>query len=564
MGTLFSALSIGTSGLRTAQIQLDVTGNNIANVNTPGFSRQRAELVELFPIQTQVGEIGRGVGISEIRRLRDQFLDIAYVRQVAGLGASEVQAQYYNLIEDAYLEPGENGFGTRLDRFFDALNDYANNVESLSVREAFLAEAGATATDLNQLVSRFDELRTNANEEVRNLVPEINSLAERIYEVNGQIRQIEGSGRSANALRDQRGVLLDQLGQLVNISYREDSSGQVQVQIGSAILVDTTRAREIVAVTNPALDPERGDLVELRFADDNSLVDVRDGEVFGALTIRDTVIPEQDARIDDIARALIREINAIHSQGRGLEAYTATIVSSNEVGAPTDPLVAAGLPFPVTPGTFDVVVYDAAGNPTSTAITITGATTLNDLAADLNAVANLNAVVNGNQIEINPDATFSFSFANDATGALPALGLNGLFTGFDARSIAVNADILANPALLTSGYSTDLTETGDNSAALAMADLRTAQVLDSNSSTIAEFYQSTVATLGIDARANTDTLLTDEEFIRDLDARREEVSGVNLDEEVTSLLLFQRAYEASARVITIADRMLETLLNVAR
>ena len=564
MGTLFSALSIGTSGLRTAQIQLDVTGNNIANVNTPGFSRQRAELVELFPIHTPSGEIGRGVGIAQIRRLRDQFLDVAYVRQVAGLGSAEVQAQYYNLIEDTYLEPGENGFGTRLDRFFDALNDYANNVESLPVREAFLAEAGAAATDLNQLVTRFDELRTNANEEVRNLVPEINSLSQRIYELNGQIQRVEGSGRSANALRDQRGVLLDQLGQLVNVSYKENAFGQVQVQIGSAVLVDTTRAREIIAVRNPALDPERGDLVELRFADDNSLVDVRDGEVFGALTIRDTVIPEQDARIDEIARALILGLNAIHSQGRGLEGISGTIASTNEVSVPTDPLVAAGLPFPVTPGTFDVVVYDSAGTPTTTTITITAATTLNDLATDLNGVANLNAVVNGNQVEINPDATFSFSFANDATGALPALGLNGLFNGFDARSIAINPDILSNLALLTSGFSTDLTETGDNSAALALADLRTAQVLDSNSSTIAEFYQSTVATLGVNNRSNNDLLLTENEFIQDLEARRQEVSGVNLDEEVTSLLLFQRAYEASARVITIADRMLETLLNVAR
>jgi flagellar hook-associated protein 1 FlgK len=564
VGTLFSALSIGTSGLRTAQIQLDVTANNIANVNTPGFSRQRAELVELFPIQTPAGEIGRGVGIAQITRLRDIFLDIAYVRQVAGLGSAEVQAQYYNLIEDAYQEPGENGFGTRLDRFFDALNDYANNVESLPVREAFLAEASAVATDLNQLVNRFDELRTNANEEVRNLVPEVNSLSQRIYELNGQIQQLEGSGRSANALRDQRGLLLDQLGRLVNISYQENANGQVQVQIGSAILVDTTRAREIIAFRNPALDPERGDLVELRFADDNSLVDVRDGEIFGALTIRDTVIPEQDARIDEIARALILELNAIHSQGRGLEGISGTLTSTNEVSAPTDPLTAAGLPFPITPGTFDVVVYDSLGNPTTTTITINAGTTLNDLATDLNAVANLNAVVNGNQLEINPDATFAFSFANDSTGALPALGLNSLFNGTDARSIALNSDLQNNPALLTSGFSTDLTETGDNSAALALANVRIAQVLDSNSSTIAEFYQSTVAALGINARANNDILLTDNEFINTLEARRQEVSGVNLDEEVTSLLLFQRAYEASARVITIADRMLETLLNIAR
>ncbi|MCC6487988.1 MAG: flagellar hook-associated protein FlgK [Candidatus Hydrogenedentes bacterium] len=564
MGTLFSALGIGRSGLLAAQVQLDVAGNNIANVNTPGFSRQRVELEELFPISTPNGTIGRGVGIATIQRLRDDFLDTAYVRQVAGLGNTEVQAQYYNLIEDAYLEPGENGFGTRLELFFDALADFSNNVESLPVREAFLAEAESAASELNQLIARFDQLRTNANEEVRNLVPEINSLAERIYEVNLQIRDIEGSGRTASALRDQRGLLLDQLGKLINVSYQEDDSGQVQVQIGSEILVDATGFREITAFRNSALDPERQDLVELRWVDTNGLVEVTNGEVFGALTIRDTVIPEQDARIDEIARALIYELNKIQSQGRGTEALEGTISSTNGVTAATDPLVSAGLPFTVSAGSFDVVVYDASGTPTATTINITAATTLNDLATALNGVANFSASVSGTTLSLGADAGFTYSFGNDTSGVLPALGINSLFNGTDARSITLNPDIADNPGRVTSSYSTDLLNTGDNTAALDMANLRTALVLETGTATIGDFYQSTVALLGIDARSNEDLLLTENEFIQDLETRRQETSGVNLDEEVASLLLFQRAYEASARVMTVADSMLATLLSIAQ
>lgn len=563
MGTLFSALDIGRSGLHAAQLQLDTAGHNIANVNRTGYSRQRVELAERSPVFTPEGAIGRGVGIATITRIRDTFLDQAYTRQAPGLGFAEVRAQYFTLIEDSYLEPTDNGFGTRLTDFFDALNDFSNNVESASVREAFLTEASSVAASLRDLISRFDQLRTNANEEVKNLVPEVNSLATQIAALNVQIRDTEGFGQPANDLRDERQVLLDELSRLINITTREDASGQINVLIGSQILVDAKGAREVIAFRNAALDPERQDLVELRFADDNSVVEVRNGEIFGAMTIRDEVLVEQDSQIDELAAALIEQLNRIHNQGNGLENLSGTISSANPVSAPTDPLVSAGLPFNLTPGSFDVIVYDAAGVPSTTTITITPASTLNSLAADLNAIPDFSASVSGNTLSLGTAAPYTFSFANDTGGALTALGINGLFTGSDARSIAVNQDILDNPSRLTSSYSTDVLNTGDNSAAIAMANLRTALVMDSNSSTFDEFYQSIVTGLGVDSRSNSQQLDVTTQFVEDIDRRRQEVSGVNLDEEVSSLIQFQRAFEASARVITVADRMLETLLNTA-
>ena len=563
VGSLFGALDIARSGLSAAQYQLNVTGNNIANVNTRGYTRQRALLEERFPSLTPFGPLGRGVGIAGIERIRDEFLDGAYSRQVQGLGSTEVQAQYFNLLEDVFLEPSENGFGTRLDRFFDALNDFSNNVESLPVREALLSEGQAMAGSLNGLVDRFDQLRTNANEEVRNLVPEINSIADRIAELNRQIRLTEGAGSNASQLRDQRTNLVDDLSRIINVTVREDGSGQTIVQIGSDILVDASGARDIIAFRNPSLDPERNDLVELRFADDNSLVDVSGGTVFGALHIRDTVIPELDAEIDSIAAALIQGLNAIHSQGNGTQNISGTISSTNTVNSATDPLSATGLPFPVTAGSVDIVVYDSAGTPTTTSIAITAATTLDDLATALNGIPNMSASVSGGILNISAGAGFSFSFANDSAGVLPALGINGFFTGHDARSIAVNEDLEDNPGWITSSFSSDVLNTGDNAAALQMAALRTALLLDSGAATLSDFYQSTVAGLGVDARAVNDALQVEQLFVQNLDERRQEVSGVNLDEEVTNLMLYQRAYEASARLMSVTDNMLETLLSMA-
>lgn len=564
MGSLFSALDIARSGLAAAQYQLDVAGNNIANVNTPGYSRQRALLEERFPNLTAQGPIGRGVGIAGLERIRDEFLDQAFSRQVQNLGRSEVETQYYNLIEDMFLEPTENGFGTRLDVFFDALNDFANNVESLPVREALLSEGRALAGSLNGLIGRFDQLRTNANEEVRNLVPQINSIADRIVELNREIRLSEIGGSTASQMRDQRTVLVDQLSRLVNITWREDAAGQISIQIGEDVLVDANGARDIIAFRNPALDPERNDLVELRFADDNSTVDVTNGEVFGALHIRDTVIPDLDQQIDELAAALIQNLNAIHNQGNGTQNLSGSISSTNAVSGAGTALVAAGLPFPVSPGTFDVVVYDNTGVPTTTTITITATTTLNDLATALNAIPNFSASVSGQTLTLGANAGFTFSFANDSSGALTALGVNGFFTGRDARSIAVNGDLEANPGWITSSFSDDVLNTGDNTAALQMAALRTALIMDGGAASLSDFYQSTVAGLGVDARAANDTFGIEEQFVLNLERRRQETSGVNLDEEVTNLILFQRAYEASARLMTVADRMLETLLGIAQ
>lgn len=564
MGSLFSTLNIAVSGLQAAQVQLNVTGHNIANVNTPGFSRQRAELVTRVPLALPFGVLGRGVKIASVARLRDTFLDIAFRRHVPGLGRAEVQARFLAQIEDIFLEPSDVGFSNRINAFFDALNDFASNVESLSVRQSLISETQAVAASLNEVVSRLDQLRTDANEEVRNMLPEINSIAERVAALNDLIPVSEASGHTANDLRDERDLLLDELARLVNITVSERDDGQVVVLIGSDELVSGTLAMELEAVPNPALDPERIDLLEVRFVGTTNLVDIQDGELFGALTMRDTILVDVDTRIDQIAATIIEEINKIHTQSNGLQNLSGAVTGSNRVTDSAVALSAAGLPFAVTPGTFDVVVYDAAGVPTTTTITITAATTLDNLAAALDAVANLSATVTPDgALQVTPTAPFTFAFANDTSGVLTALGVNGLFTGFDARTIGVNQDLVDDPALISSGFSLDVLDTGDNSAALAMADVRNGRFLDSGLSTVNDFFESTIAQIGVEARRNQDTLRVDQAFVDDFQRRRQEVSGVSLDEETVGLLQFQRAFEASARVITIVDRMLEVLLSAA-
>lgn len=561
MGTLFSTFNIAQSGLSAAQIQIEVAGHNIANVNREGYSRQRAELVGREPLLQPWGALGRGVNVSGVERLRMSFMDTVYRQQSPELGNAEVRASYFSQMEELFQEPGDNGFGMQLDAFFDSLHDFAGNVEEQPVRMSVISEAQNICAALNTIAGQIDLLRTNANDEVQSMVPEINSIAERIASLNGRISEAEAGGGTVNDLRDERDLLLDQLSSLVNINSRERTNGQVDVLLGNDALVEGTFSRRLVAQRDPSLDPERVDLVRVQFADSGLAVNVSSGKLYGALSVRDQDLVELDSRVDRLAATIIEEVNAIHSSANGLDSWSGTVEGTNEVTGSFAPLSSAGLPFDVQPGTLRLVVYNSSGGQSSRTINVYPATSLNGLATSISAAGHINAsITSDGRLRIQADAGFSFGFTDDHTGALVALGVNGLFTGSGAGDIAVNEDILNNPRLLASAYSTDPLDTGDNSAALDLANLQTKIVIDDVSS-IGDYYEGTIVGLGVNARANAQTLQMQQTFIDDFNRRREEVSGVSIDEEVTHMLQFQRAYEASARVISVVDRMLEALLN---
>ncbi len=566
LGTLFSALDIGRAGLLAAQVQLDTTGHNIANVNKKGYSRQRVELTTRLPNYKPFGAIGRGPAIDTITRLRDVFVDSMYRNQVPGLGSAERQATYFSQIEDIFQEPSDSGFSSRIESFFDSLNDFSNNVEELSGRVSTLAEAASLAASFNDMDRRLDALRTNANEEVRNMVQEINSLTGQIAALNETIRNSEIGGRPANDLRDDRDVLIDELSKMVKITAQERADGTVDVLLGGAELVYGIKRRELMTVVDSTIDPERPDLLQVRFKDNNQAALITDGELYGVQKIRDVELRTVMDRMDRIAATLIESINRIHAQGNGLENFSEAITSTNSVLSPYAPLDYPQLPFPVNDGHFDLVVYDGTGAVAETiTVTITAATRGVDIENAINGSSHMSALIGPNGLlTITPDAGYTFSFANDTSGVLTALGLNGLFTGHDAGTIAVNAYLQDHPELLTSGFSQDPLETGDNAAALQMAALRLQNLFESNTQNSTQYYESTIVQIGIAAKANLANYDVEEAFVNDYESRRQEVSGVNLDEEVSSLVQFQRAFEASARIITVADSMLETLINVVR
>ncbi len=566
MGTLFSSLDIGRAGLNTAQIQLDVVGHNIASANKVGFSRQRATISTRDPLERSYGFLGRGPFISGVERLRDGFLDISYRDQIASLGNADIQTAFYSRIEDLFQEPGNNGFSENLNVFFDSLNDFANNVEDIPTRVATITEAEALAASFREYAANLEELRTAANEDIRSLVPEVNAISRQIADLNFSIKTLEASGGTANDLRDDRDVLIDDLARIIEVQYREREDGQVDVLVGGEELVTGSNIRLLETVPDASFNPERPDFLRVQFVATGRDVQINDGELAGAFKQRDVILQDLVERNDTLAAGLIAELNALHSQGNGLENIAIPLSASNAVTDPAAALDSAGLPFVVNDGSFDLVLYNGA-NAVAETITVpitANTTSLNDIAAAINSSANATATITDGILTITPNAGFSYSFANDSANALPALGLNGLFTGSDARDIRVSNHLRDNAALLSSGSSLNVLETGDNTVALSMAALRNEKVLSNGTETINDYFESTVVRLGTNARANLDQRDVQLAVISDLQLRRQEVSGVNLDEEVTTLIQVQKAFDASARIITVTDRMLDTLLNIVR
>jgi len=294
------------------------------------------------------------------------------------------------------------------------------------------------------------------------------------------------------------------------------------------------------------------------------------GELSAQIQIRDTLIPQYQSDLDDLAKELVAQVNSQHSQGVGLDLFS-TATSSNYVTNPgaileNNPDLAFG--DRIVNGTFTIHVEDSTGASTATPITIDGTTTLTSLAASLDAVAGISATVvtsgSENRLQITADSGYSFGFSQDTSNALMALGINTFFKGDSAWTIGVNDAVASDPDLIATGQidaTTGAHPIGDNSNALLLADLGE-QTVGPGGLTFSDAYQQIVTDIGLEAENAGDQMDYYQGLVNQFQEMRDSVSAVSLDEELTNLIKYQRAYQAAAKMVTTADEMLQTLLSL--
>jgi flagellar hook-associated protein 1 FlgK len=563
MSSLFGSLNVARSALFANQLVLQTTANNVANSGRSDYSRQRVDLVASLPETLPVGQVGTGVTVSGVRRLRDQFLDRQFIRAEQSLGEYEAEQTTLKQIEALLGEPSDEGLQASLSRFFTALTDVASYPQDYTTRRAALEQGATLASDLRRASSGLTELKRNLESTILGKVGDINDLLQDIGRLNGQIQTVVVAGGSPNDLLDRRDQAVDAVSRLVSVSRLDRPDGTLVLSLtgGGGVLVDGATVATLGAQLSATSD-------DYYLTLGGTAVNVTGGEMAGLLRSRndtDGFVKYAQGRLDTLAATLIEQMNRLQSAGAA-SAGLQTATSQYAVGDPAAPLVSAGLPVGLTvPGSVTVFTYDTATGVVagSATISVTAATTLNDLAAQFGS-AGLTAGVAGGTLSLAAAAGQHFRFAGDTGDLLPALGINAFFAGTNASTIAVSAALRADPNLMAVGYpdpTTGIVAAGDNRAALAMAGLGDRKVLGGGSASLTDYYAETIGVLG--ARTATANRLVETQTLvaQTIRNQREQVSGVSLDEEMIELTKAQRAFQASAKLVQAVDELLDTVVN---
>ncbi len=564
--SLFGSLNIGRNALAVQQGALQITSNNIANAGNTDYTRQSGRIVSAGDQRGGNGFLsGGGVDLIGINRNIDNALQGRLRSAVSDNNAAGTAQQWLGQVESVFNALGSTGLDGQLSAFFNSWSKLANAPQDAGQRQVVLTSGQGLARSFNSVSSQLDGIQTSLDQNLSGVSGDATRLAQQVADLNKQISVTEGGGNGqANNLRDQRDAALKQLSQLVNISTTEDK-GQVNVFIGSQPLVLGSANRGLSVQQTIVNGVSQASLA---FQDDGGPVPATGGQLGGLLAVRQAVSDVQ-GQVDGLAGNLIFELNKIHSSGQGLVGFSSTS-STNVVADPTAALdtAGAGLAFKPTNGSFVVQVTNkSTGQVTSTLVKVnlsgTGApTTLNSLAGDLNGVSGLSAAVVNGKLTISgasPDVTFSFS--QDSSGALAALGVNSFFTGTDASTVGVNAALTGNPQLLAASANGSA---GDNTSAVTIAALNTKPLASLQGLTLRGKYNSTIINLASNtAIAKTEAAAADN-VQQTLEAQRESLSGVSTDEESINLVQQQKAYQAAAQLVSTVNQMLETILAMLK
>lgn len=313
----FMGLELGKRALQAQNRSMEVIGHNIANANTEGFSRQRAEQVTTYPftkpsltMPAGAGQIGTGVKIASIGRIRNEFVDARIRNESKGLGYGEKLKEGLYELELIFNEPTEYGVRESLDQFWESIQELINNPESLVVRNNMEQRGLALTHSINFVAEQLLEFRKDLDTQIGYQVTEINSLSQKIADLNYQIAQVEGTGRKANDLEDTRDLLLKGLSRLADVRLVKDERGQVSVSLGGRRLVQG----DYYQLIDKAATGEGG-VLELTWSDTGAPVIITSGEIRGIMDVRDETVPHYQKGLDTLARDLVYFFNEQHQQG---------------------------------------------------------------------------------------------------------------------------------------------------------------------------------------------------------------------------------------------------------
>ena len=625
-------LNIGVRSLMANQAVLQITGHNIANANTPGYSRQIVNLESVAGGRTVSGYMGQGVNVASVQRAHSSVLTVQTAAAKAEYAADAKRAEKLSQMEGAF-PTGSASIGLAINSMLSAFADVAASPSDMTARYVSLARASETANRLRGTSSQLSDLASGVRSELAEKVNVSNELIERITKLNDQITRSQSDGQAPNDLLDQRDQFISQLNQYMQTSQLAADDGTLTLFAGNQILVMGSQAATLSLVTDP-LDPSLNLLQLQRGADVIPFNDaaMSGGEIKGLLSFQKDDLALGFNLLGRLTMAMGTEVNQQHERGLTLDNAMGTALFSlpSEVSGLSTSDTRSGVLTFVNAADFKVASYEvridangagavyssAGGSPTTFSdFTDLASKTIDGLKFEMtgtgpgvvlfkpfaDAAANVSTVFSSpremaaaSQVQLSlgptntgtlsmvslrvtsPSDSFSevtlefngegeYVFRVDGnlldddhpmsglqtytTGAAINYGgwelrLNGTPRNGDTATVAA-----ANPAFVSSNAGN----------ALALENLRDALLIDGGRLT--DGYASLLSQVGVSVQSAQFTVAASEVIADSLATQNSNVSAVNLDEEAVRLMQFQQAYQASAKILQVAQRVFDTMLQ---
>ncbi|MFI5309629.1 MAG: flagellar hook-associated protein FlgK [Gemmatimonadales bacterium] len=307
MPSINSLLSIARSAIVAQQAAVEVAGHNIANAQTPGYTRQQLDVTPSTPLQTPTATYGTGVSIVNVSSVRDSLLDQEARTQSAPAANYQAQSDLLGRVEGIFGEPSSDGLASTIDAFWNSWSDLASNPASASAKTVVQQRGTMLAATFNQYAKQLSDLSASTRSDAADAVKQANQITTQVAAINAQIVPAESGGKSANDLRDQRDLLLDKLSQLVPVQVINRADGSDQVMMGGMPLVDGSSAH--------ALSLGGGLPLTLNRSGDPEALRAVGGKIGALLDAANTSLPNATASLDAIASSVITDVNALHEAG---------------------------------------------------------------------------------------------------------------------------------------------------------------------------------------------------------------------------------------------------------
>ena len=562
---IFSALSSAKLGLLAQQLAIEVTGQNIANVETEGYSRQDVTFEANTPRHAikygSMHQIGTGVRVAGIERAHDQFLFEQIMDEGDLTGSTEVKKDIFEQLEILFNEGSGRSLNDALSSFFASVHDLATNARGLPERADLVSKAENLASTFNQTGKQLYTIQRNIDATIATEVTEINSLTTQIGKLNENIHASEPASQyKANDLRDNRDRLVKELSKKIDIQLIEESDSQISLTLkdGTALVL-----KDQVFDLSTSINGNNESFYDVYIDTGSTTKDITStitgGELRGYLDMRDTEVESILDKMNILSASFIQEFNGIHRAGfgvdgsSGLDFFSALDVTVDHDVDNTGTAVVSmtnASPTTISVDEFEIVFTGSNEFGNSNAFTLNNLTT--------NASSGTFTFITGSTFNIKD------GFAVTISGAAVSGDKVTFSVSEDSASgMAVSSTITANTRKIAAGTTTN----GDGANALLMADLQNTLSFNSvtwsgsgsGSYTFDEYYNAVVSTIGIESFSAQSTLRQQEGIMLQLNSRRESISGVSIDEEMIKMIKFQQAYNASARMISVVDEMLDTL-----